>query len=137
MPPLEGDARQVIYLASPYGHPQHWVRVKRARLAARATAHFIARGHQVISPIAHGHAVSLEDIEELITADQWYDYGFRLLEQCNELWVLRLSGWQHSIGVQAEIKLAADKGLPRKDIDPVDIGIKEEFSARANGQIRI
>jgi hypothetical protein len=43
----------MIYLASPYSHPDRAVREERFRGACRATAALLRSGHAVFSPIAH------------------------------------------------------------------------------------
>jgi hypothetical protein len=42
----------------------------------------------------------------------WEAQDRRLLQACDELWVLTLDGWQRSIGVRAEIKIAEALGKP-------------------------
>jgi len=100
----------MIYLASPYSHPDAAVRQRRYEAACRAAAELIRRGHVVFSPIAHGHAIAQHGLP--------MDWGFgerqdrRLLAACDELWVLKLDGWEHSRGVQAEIAIARAAGKP-------------------------
>jgi hypothetical protein len=113
----------MIYLASPYAHPEAAIQEWRASMAARAAAVLIARGHLVISPIAHGHAIVQQDVLRQISGERWYEYGFELLRRCEQLWVLELAGWQESQGVQREIEIARSKGIPLTSIDPFSLGI--------------
>ncbi len=98
----------MIYLASPYSHPDAAVRQQRFEAACRVAAELIRRGHVVFSPIAHSHSIAQHGLP--------MDWGFweaqdrRLLAACDELWVLKLDGWQHSRGVQAEIAIARALG---------------------------
>ena len=48
----------MIYLASPYSHPDATVREARFQAACRATASLIRAGHEVFSPIAHSHPLA-------------------------------------------------------------------------------
>ena len=48
----------MIYLASPYTHCDHAVRLERYRAVCRAAAGLIRRGRVVFSPIAHSHAIT-------------------------------------------------------------------------------
>ncbi len=48
----------MIYLASPYSHPDPAVREQRFRAACRAAAELIRAGHVVISPVVHGHPMA-------------------------------------------------------------------------------
>ncbi len=98
----------LTYLASPYSHPDPAVRQARFEAACRAAAELIRRGHLVFSPIAHSHCIAQHGLP--------MDWGFWeaqdrwLLAACDELWVLKLDGWQHSRGVQAEIAIARALG---------------------------
>lgn len=114
----------MIYLASPYAHPEAAVQEWRASMAARAAAVLIARGHLVISPIAHGHAIVQQDVARQISGERWYEYGFELLQRCEQLWVLELTGWVESRGVQREIAIARSMGIPLTNITPRSLGIE-------------
>ncbi len=100
----------MIYLASPYSHPDAAVRQARFEAACHAAAELIRRGHVVFSPIAHSHCIA----QHGLPADwgYWERHDRRLLAACDELWVLKLEGWQHSRGVQAEIAIAWAMGKP-------------------------
>lgn len=63
------------------------------------------------SPIVHCH--ELKKITELpATHTFWLEYDFHILERCDKLYILRLEGWEQSLGVAAEKKFAEDKGIP-------------------------
>jgi hypothetical protein len=47
----------MIYLASPYWHPEPVIRNQRFRAACRATAQMIRQGITVFSPVVYGHAL--------------------------------------------------------------------------------
>jgi hypothetical protein len=47
----------MIYLASPYSHPDAEVRERRFDAACRAAAALICQGKTIFSPIAHSHAI--------------------------------------------------------------------------------
>jgi hypothetical protein len=118
----------MIYLASPYAHPNDAVQEWRASMAARAAGILIARGHLVVSPIAHGHAIVREDTHRRISGERWYEYGFELLQRSEQLWILELEGWSESHGVQREIAIATSRGIPLKNIDPCSLGIDSMFA---------
>jgi hypothetical protein len=100
----------MIYLASPYSHPDPAVRQDRFEKVCHAAAALIRRGHVVFSPIAHSHGMARlglpTDWSFWETQDRWF------LSVCAELWVLTLDGWQESRGVQAEITIAQSLGKP-------------------------
>jgi hypothetical protein len=98
----------VIYLASPYSHPDPLVRQARFDAACQAAAGLIIAGKAVIAPIIQGHAL----VPFGIPSDWsfWQPLARKYLVRCEELLVLQLEGWRESEGVQAEIALAAELG---------------------------
>jgi len=109
----------LTYLASPYSHPDAAVRQQRFEAACRVAAELIRRGHVVFSPIAHSHSIAQHGLP--------MDWGFweaqdrRLLAACDELWVLKLDGWQHSRGVQAEIAIVRALGKPVRFVSEAEL----------------
>ena len=106
----------MIYLASPYSHPDAAVREQRFREACRATAVLLRAGHAVFSPIAYSHVL----VEHGLPSDWafWERHDQELLARCDEVVVLQLDGWIDSVGVQAEIALARTLGKPLKFVEP-------------------
>lgn len=98
----------MIYLASPYNHPDPAVRQARYDAACRAAAGLIRRGHVVFSPISHSHGIARYGLP--VDWGFWERYDRQFLAACDELWVLMLDGWQASRGVQAEIAIAQSIG---------------------------
>ena len=106
----------MIYLASPYSHLDPTVREQRYRAARRATAALLLAGQPVISPIAHSHSL----VEHGLPADWtfWQRYDRELLARCDEVVVLALDGWEASVGVQEEIRIARELGKPVRYLAP-------------------
>jgi nucleoside 2-deoxyribosyltransferase len=100
----------MIYLASPYSHPDPTVREQRFRAACRLVAAFLRAGMLVFSPIAHSHPL----VEFGLPTDWrfWERYDRAHLERCDEVVVLMLDGWKESAGVQAEVRIARELGKP-------------------------
>ena len=100
----------MIYLASPYSHPDPGVREQRYRAACHATAALLQADLIVFSPIAHSHAL----VEYGLPTDWafWERFDRAHLERCDLLLVLMLEGWKTSVGVQAEIRIAREMGKP-------------------------
>jgi hypothetical protein len=100
----------MIYLASPYTHPDPVVREERFAAACAVAAQLLRFGHLVFSPICHSHPLTRFGLP--------LDWGFwercdrQHLERCSELIVLMLPGWTSSRGVLAEIAIARELGLP-------------------------
>jgi len=105
-----------IYLASPYSSPDPAVREVRFQAACRATAHLIRAGHAVFSPIVHSHPLTAFDLP--IEWAFWERCDRAFLERCCRMVVLTLEGWRQSVGVQAEIRLAAELEKPVSYLDP-------------------
>ncbi len=119
----------MIYLASPYSHPEPAVRQWRYEAACQATAELLRRGHVVVSPIVHSHAL----VRFGLPGDWefWQRCDAALLCRCQRLFVLTLEGWRESRGVQAEIDLAIDLDLP------IDYLAPEMVSNRSGGEANI
>jgi hypothetical protein len=100
----------MIYLASPYSHPDTDVRQQRFEAACRAAAELIRHGKTVFSPIAHSHAICRYGLP--LDWRFWQRHDRRYLEVCDEVVVLLLDGWQESVGVKAEIAIARELGKP-------------------------
>ena len=101
----------MIYLASPYSHPDPAVEWQRYDAACKATAHFINRGFPVVSPIAHSHVLHVTygcggDWET------WQQLDRALIAASDAVWVLKLDGWQESVGIKAEVEFAAGLCIP-------------------------
>ncbi len=99
----------MIYLASPYSHPDESMRVERFENACSAAAALMTKGQNVYSPIAHTHPIACYG--ELPKGwDFWEQYDRWFIERCDSVLVLQLPGWSDSRGVNAEIKMAAELG---------------------------
>lgn len=107
------------YLASPYSHPDPAVKEHRYREACRVAGKLMARGKLVFSPIAHSHPIEQHfDDQRIEGHDFWLKQDFAVLRHASEILVLRLDGWEKSFGINAEVQLAAQLGIPVHYIDP-------------------
>jgi hypothetical protein len=101
----------MIYLASPYSDPDPEVREQRFRAVCKHAAGMMRRGERVLSPIAHTHPIAIASGGTLMLGwDFWERYDTELVKMCDEVRVLKLPGWEESVGVQAEIELARKMG---------------------------
>ena len=119
----------MIYLASPYSHPDPNVREQRYQAACRATAELLRSGEPAFSPIVHSHVL----VRFGLPGDWefWQRSDRALLCRCQRLVVLTLDGWRESRGVQAEIDLAIELDLPIGYLAP------ERISNRSGGEASI
>ena len=74
-------------------------------------AELMAQGLLIFSPISHTHPIHLAGN---LPGDWefWKEYDRSFLEWADELWVMRIDGWEQSKGVKAEIEIA--KGLKKE-----------------------
>ena len=118
---------KLIYLASPYSHPDEAIRKMRYMQALRATIMLFQENHYVYSPIAYTHPIATLG-EFHLGFDVWGDFDFHILSKCDELWILPLAGWRDSIGMKSEIYEAIALGIPIKLVPAhiVDALLNEE-----------
>lgn len=103
----------LLYLATPYSHPDPTVLKQRFDAACAAAAALMGRGYEVFAPIAHSHPVS-DHMDEKLRMDFefWMKQDKAILKHCDALVVFALPGWYESRGVTAEIAYARDLGKP-------------------------
>lgn len=114
---------KLAYLSSPYTHADQNIISLRYEEALRATIWGWKQGYLVFSPVVYTHQIAVLTPE----VDQhwrWLEFDLRILDICDELWVLMLDGWKESQGVAREMKEAKRRGILIKYIDPADIAEK-------------
>ena len=115
----------MIYLASPYSHPDRAVMEKRFIDVSRAAGKLKLQGITAFVPIAHCHWIDKLTPEAGTDFASWQAMDEEMIDHCKELWVLMLDGWADSTGVNAEIIYAHHKGYPVLYLDPVTLGFTE------------
>ena len=124
------DMKKLTYLAVPYTHKEHHMMVARHLIVNIVAAQLMAQGLYIYSPISHTHPIAEASCGKLPRGwDFWQGYDRAILTNCEKLIVLRLPGWDTSTGVQAEIKLATEMGIPVEYIDFDDMKYYEEVVA--------
>jgi hypothetical protein len=109
----DAPGTELVYLASPYTHEcplvvsdRHW------RTMAFVARHLVA-GRLVYSPIVYAHTMALR--HTMPTSHEWYwIFNKTMIDRCDVVWILRLDGWEQSVGVCAEINYAEMTGKPIK-----------------------
>jgi len=101
----------MIYLASPYSHPDPAVREARFDAVSRKAGELMRAGWNVFSPISHMHPIAVRGGLPL-GWDFWQAYDREMISACDSLMVFKLDGWKESKGVQAEIEIEQSLGLP-------------------------
>jgi len=100
----------IIYIASPYTGTSYQ-RTNRFRDVEKYAAYLIQQGETAISPIVHNHTLATRH-ELPREFDFWQNYCLTLLGACDYMHVLMLEGWNESVGITAEIKLAEELLIP-------------------------
>lgn len=107
----------LIYLASPYSHPDRAVRTQRFWNICKVAARLVKQGRHVYSPIAHSYPIAL--CGELPDDwAYWSELDELMLKASQELWVIMLYGWEDSVGIKAEVAIAERLGLPIRHLNP-------------------
>jgi hypothetical protein len=112
--------RTLTYLAAPYSHKDHHMMVVRFLAINQYAAKLMSRGDYIFSPISHTHPIAEAGINGTPLPrgwDFWEGYDRRMLSCCDRILVLRLPGWEQSTGVQAEIKIGKELGIPVEYVD--------------------
>ena len=103
---------KVIYLACPYSNnPQ-----KRFEEVSEETVRLLKEGYIIFSPIVHCHPLAVE-FNLRGDFDFWETYDRSMIDHCDIVCVLKLEGWEKSVGTQAEIKIAEEMKKPVIYID--------------------
>lgn len=102
--------KTIVYLATPYSHPDPAVREARFKMVNAVAAMMMRNGHHVYSPISHTHPIALAgDLPK--GWEYWREYDRAFLEASRKMVVLMQDGWRESIGVAGEIGIAAQLGI--------------------------
>lgn len=98
------------YLASPYSDPDPSVVEKRMEILCRVDAKLMARGIHTVSPLLKHFII----LYESLPGDwaYWKEYSRKLLNIVDMVIVVCQPGWKESVGVQAELVIAKELGLP-------------------------
>lgn len=101
----------MIYIASPYSHPLFLKREERYKQTMAFCARLINEGKVVFSPIVHNHQIAF--FHDLPTvALFWQTANEAMIRLSSTVLVLKLDGWETSIGVAHEIDFATGIGKP-------------------------
>ena len=95
----------MIYLASPYTHPDQDVMDKRYDQVAGYCATYAEQHLVIYSPIAHWHPIA-KQFKLPREAQYWRFHNREMIQLCRELWVLGLAGWKISVGIEEDRQFA-------------------------------
>lgn len=108
---------KLIYLASPYSHPNDDIREMNYKIVSKIAADMVSEGNVVLSPISYGHNL-LNFCEMPSDWDFWYNFCVTFLLKCDELIVVKMAGWDVSKGVLEEIEIAKKHNIKISFTEP-------------------
>jgi len=107
---------ELIYLACPYSHADPKIKERRFNGVNLVASKLMNEGYYIFSPISHTHPIAIAGgLPE--NWKFWSGYDTEIIKNCKALYVLKLDGWEISTGVQAEIKIAENLGIPVRYLD--------------------
>lgn len=84
----------MIYLASPYSHPDPQVRAARHVAICKVAAYLMEQLDLVVySPIAHSHPIE-RHLRRPQPHDWWMQQCIAMLRRADAVYVLQLPGWE-------------------------------------------
>jgi len=112
--------KEMVYVASPYSHPDPQIRQRRYELLQYAMVELKVEGVNAVSPILHWHPTATR--YNLGKDNGTYmRFNTHLLRCCDLVAVLRIPGHEESEGVKWEVEMATSLRVPSMDLE-VDQG---------------
>ena len=110
--------RNLVYLCCLYSHADPAVRQAGFEAVCQTAAVMI-----VSAPVIHSHPLTAYGLP--CDWRFWEPLDRTILSMCDSMAVLTLDGWKESCGVQAELAVAEELGLPIEHISPANLPMKD------------
>ena len=104
------DMIGLFYLAMPYSHKDPQVIEQRMEIFCRVDAFLMKMGIHTISPLSKHFMLAYEALPGDYV--YWGEYSHKLMQRVDGVYVICVPGWEESVGVQDEIRLAKQLNLP-------------------------
>lgn len=107
----------MIYVASPYSHPDPLTRKTRFLLAQDFVIHCMETMNVIpFSPIVYGHELAIKyDIPT--DAQYWLVFNTNMMRRSECMFMLKIDGWNTSKGMELELKIAKLLQIPIVEFD--------------------
>lgn len=120
----------MIYLATPYTHPDLNVRIARYQRAVEACAILARHKLVVYSPIVHWHPVEISHPGFEMDHEFWKFNDHAMMDLASEGVFLQLDGWATSKGMAHEVEYLRSQNKPAISIPLEFLGEYAEHCAR-------
>lgn len=101
----------MIYIASPYSHRDPAIREHRFQMVEKYIVSELRQKMVAFSPIVYAHKMAVE-FGLPTDAEYWKGFNNSIIRLCASVTVLRLIGWDKSLGVEYEMQLARELRIP-------------------------
>jgi len=116
----------MIYIAAPYSHPEKSVVAYRVKIVCEYSAYLLRQRISCVSPITTGTGI-LTNATLPTDFEFWQYLSYDLLSICSKIHVLKLDGWNESIGVTGEINFAIQQLI---DIEYIEQNFLESLLSK-------
>lgn len=103
------DKTKLYYLGAPFSHADANVRTERLQRVNQYAARLLQEGYCIYSPMTH-HAGLMNAGLMPESFTQWERSDGEIFRRCDGLIVLRLLGWEQSVGLGKEMQWAEKYG---------------------------
>ena len=122
---------KLAYVGVPYSDPDPAVRQARFDLVNRTVSFLKTAGCLCFSPISMLHPIALAHGLP-VDWEYWKQFDLAMLERSQALLIVAIDGWMESVGVQEEIRIATELGIPIGYLlDPENQAIVMRFAQRS------
>jgi hypothetical protein len=98
----------MIYLASPYAHPDPKVRKLRVKNITAVARQMIMRGDPVFSPVVYTSQFKIKEFQH----EDWLRFDFYFLSISARMLVVPMQGWRESKGIAEEMAYCEANSIP-------------------------
>lgn len=102
---------KLVFISSPYSNPDENIKEENYKKVAKYATFLCKSGITAISPIVYGHELLKNDKSMSSDWSFWENFCLNLMKKCDEIHVLKLNGWEKSVGVREEIEFANTQNI--------------------------